>query len=632
MIPVQFDKHVVPPVQKSQGKNPPQTDKINFFERLNPFIQLLLAIGNAIFLPSYFVYSHFLKKMTPSQKAFNEAMDLPVPDSEVENKPDTEPLEAEPESKEEAHVTSLEDQMAQLQERLHALEQGIRQDYLIVENMKEFEQLHVEISGILNQLKTNAASENEEADPSKEDLASLKQSALNLHDQLDGFCIREGEALLNQLQNVLNKLTKGGIDLPKEIREELLAVWDSLDHSLRPHLNHLKPELLKKKLTGKLNALKKRMEGIKAGLSQNQPAGLAEPLRLKNIGNSCYLDSVLQALACVDSICEDFNRPLSTEDKLTNPDEYGKKLAIQQELLPFLKAQSLNRGAGASKLGFILYLLEGPSLVRLREAIFKSGFESDFTKASLTHQHDAYAVIRILIDHFLPNNRFKAQEYAETANTNNDCFPGLVFPGPTEDRTILEVPLRSSENQALHRLIHCVMHKRRENKDQRLIDPQNGIVVEKKKEEGEKSKTLPAEKVNEWVAWCRFKELPKNLVLHFHRSIQKPNEPPKKDERPVDLPSDGIVDLSNYYDAPANGLKQGKYKIKSYVAHSGSSVYKGHYVTYVVIKGKYYFCDDTHPNSFKEITQKEFFGRKDAYLLVLERLPEDGLVENKAET
>lgn len=79
MIPVHVEKQEMPPLQKTHEKNPPHADKINFFETLNPFIQLLLAIANAIFLPSCFVFTHFLKKMTPSQEIFNEAMDLPVP-------------------------------------------------------------------------------------------------------------------------------------------------------------------------------------------------------------------------------------------------------------------------------------------------------------------------------------------------------------------------------------------------------------------------------------------------------------------------------------------------------------------------------------------------------------------------
>ena len=103
----------------------------------------------------------------------------------------------------------------------------------------------------------------------------------------------------------------------------------------------------------------------------------------------------------------------------------------------------------------------------------------------LTRQHDAYSVMRVLIDYFLPNNRFKAQEYSETAKTPDDCFPGLIFPRQTEERTILEVPLRPPQYQALSGLIHCAMHKRRE-KEQAVFDPQNGIVVEEKEEGREK--------------------------------------------------------------------------------------------------------------------------------------------------
>ena len=92
------------------------------------------------------------------------------------------------------------------------------------------------------------------------------------------------------------------------------------------------------------------------------------------------------------------------------------------------------------------------------------------------------------------------------------------------------------------------------------------------------------------------------------------------------MPKDGIVDLTRYYDAPQGAQKQGRYKIKSYVVHRGS-LDGGHYVSYVEINGKYYYCDDTGTgpgrNVYKEISKDDFLDRKDAYLVVLERLPDN---------
>ena len=315
-------------------------------------------------------------------------------------------------------------------------------------------------------------------------------------------------------------------------------------------------------------------------------------------------------------------------------------MAILQELLPILKT-SLNQGAGASKIGFILYLLQGaPSLVRLREAIFKSGLHPSLNDMSqLTGQHDAASVAELMIDHFLPNCKFKMRETATA-----DDFPGMEFIGPLMDMTILQIPLRPKVSK-MTELIKWVLqrHVEKENdpKYQRRFDPQDGKVLNSEK--AAPALAAQPQKLAKFVQSYKLTELPAVLTIHFKRfgMVQGKDGTslvPVKDSSPVLLPSEkenGIIDLTRYYDAPegasTNGPIQAKYKIKSFVAHKGSSVKSGHYVTCVEIRGKYYLCDDTDPNFFKEITQKEFFGRKDAYLLVLERLPEDGAAEQGAE-
>lgn len=613
MLPVTVENHDMPPPQSVE--NHAVEEKVNFLQTLNPFIQLLLAIGNAIFLPSFFVFNDFFKRLTPSQKVFFQAIQLPEPASpaadELDRKGDNQgPID-------------FEKQISQFQQRMRLLETRFKHDVSILEDMKELESLNFGVSELLDRLKGQKSAKESEAD-----LATLKTLAQHLHEELDDFCVREGDTLLKQFQRVLEVFTRVGMVLPKEINEELLQTWKALENSIRPHLPHIKPADVSKKLSEKLSSIKKIMEGIQRNATQKQVSGLAEPLKLRNIGNSCYLDSVFQALAGVDLLASDLSRPISADDYPKEDQErFLKTSAIQQEIIQFLKVQSMNRGSVASKMGFVLFLLEGPSTYRLREAIFKSGFQQDFTKDTLTEQHDAAPVMELFIDHFLPKCRFKMQEGVSTTD-----FPGLEFNGPVADMTVLQVPLRIPQYQDLSNLIHWVMHKRFEResnpKDQRLFDPKDGKIVDEA--EGEKSKLLPPQKVKEYIQWYRFKELPPVLALQFKRTISvqaKPDAPlvASKDERPVDLPPEGIVDLAKYYDASENGPKQTKYKIKSFVVHSGRSVHVGHYVTYAEINGNYFCCNDLDANGFKEITKKEFLSQKNAYLMILERLPEEDL-------
>lgn len=602
--PVKIENHVL--TTPSNLKEPPHSEeKINFFQALNPFVQLLLAIGNAILAPSFFFFNHLQKRLTASQKVFFQTVNLPTANPPAE-------VVVEPAKKEVEHPACSNEQAADLQERLAYLEQRFKEDFLIVENARELEKLNLEVKGWQDQLRQEREQQNPA--PDLKDTISLAQK---LDDKLDDFCLREGVAILNRLQNIHRVLTKGGsLELPKDMREELLETWKSLENAIKPRLSHKKPDDASKKLSTKLNELKRIMDGIQLITSQKEVSGLSEPLRLRNIGNSCYLDSVLQALAPLDVFFKDLSRPLRRDDYLDKLDLFEKKSAIRKELLQFLEERRMNRGAEFSKIGFALFLMEdGPSQYRLRQAIFKSGLKSDFSMITLEEQHDAAILMELLIENFLPNCRLKRQEY-----TSTDDLPGLEFEHPVDDMLTLQIPLRPEKYQSLSWLIKWVMHRRIERAS-RLYDPKDGKIVDEKT--GAASQAAAPQNVEKYVQWYRFKELPEALVLNFKRTIFTEALTKKKDERPVDLPDDGIVDLSMFYDAPKDGPKQAKYEIRSYVSHDGSDVELGHYVAYVKIKGKYFSCNDLDANGFKEITKKEFYGRQDAYMIVLERLPEE---------
>jgi ubiquitin C-terminal hydrolase len=76
-----------------------------------------------------------------------------------------------------------------------------------------------------------------------------------------------------------------------------------------------------------------------------------------------------------------------------------------------------------------------------------------------------------------------------------------------------------------------------------------------------------------------------------------------------------MIDLSKYTDLPS-----AQYRIKSYIVHEGSSLHAGHYRAYVTYNGEYFCCDDQNKNSFAKITEDEFYERRDAYLLFMEKI------------
>lgn len=622
MLPVTIENCLIPAPGPYAKKDLEEKPRIHFFQALHPFVQLLLAIGNAFFLPSLFLFNHVFKQfLTPPQAIFNRTLGSPSTVAPAQEKTEEE-LEAVANQNK---PNEKSDEIGALQAQLTQLEHRFVYDHLIVEDMRAFEEFNDTVKQTISELKALKAKEKQGKDVAQvEDLEKRLMSAKKLHEQLNDFCSRRGDAIVSQMQRTVDVLTKMGIDLPIEMNDELLQTWNALEKTLRPHLSLLTSLDVKKRLTASLNKLKRVMEKSKRDNGAKAVSGLSEPLKLRNIGTSCYIDSVLQAIACVDVLRADLSGSPSDDASPKYSADDEKKMAIRRELLRFLKVESAKRDTGVSKIGFVLFLLEGPSMARLRESIFKSGLNQEFRMANLTAQQDASELMLLLTNYFLPSSRCQLQEIAST-----DSYPGLEFKGPIEDVSMLPVALRDDDSQ-LKNLVHWVMYKRvqRDDKvdDQRFFDPLNGVVVDPA--EGAKSQALPAGKVKKYIRRTNLKVLPSALVLHFTRFKVTTDDPPVtvKDKRPVELPADGIIDLS-LYAAPLQGSTDAKYKIKSFIAHEGKGkvAHEGHYVAYVEINGKYYCCDDQEARCFKEISSKDFYGRQDAYLLVLEKVVEEGL-------
>ena len=201
-------------------------------------------------------------------------------------------------------------------------------------------------------------------------------------------------------------------------------------------------------------------------------------------------------------------------------------------------------------------------------------------------------------------------------------LPGLVFDGPEVEMTALEVPLRPPPFETIHMMIHWVMHKhfvRESNPSkQRTFDPQASNVRVVDNDAAIPILTALPKSAAEFIQCHRFKELPSTLKIQFKRFIEQNRTPHGptvmvKDMRPVVLPDDGIVDLSRYYDAPAGGPTQARYKIKRITVHTGDYA-NGQLDEYCESKGKYYQVSND-----KGISENDFFGMKNAYSVILER-------------
>lgn len=310
------------------------------------------------------------------------------------------------------------------------------------------------------------------------------------------------------------------------------------------------------------------------------------PLYLRNYKASrCYIDSVLEIMLSQDSIRQKIFQECARDD-ITQ-----EKRLVLTRLRDLILVVDQTHGQGTDAQSPI-----GPNSPgeQVRNAIFASGLNPDLTELeSLYTQQDAAAAL-LLINQLL-DNTFKTVEV--------DNFEELFVERPIATNHKLELRLEEGWQYTLQSLL-----------DQTFLPKESDSLRMFELSDGSEA-NLP------YTTRTKLLTLPDSVALHLSRYTYSRETGVGKLTEPVALPQDGIVDLTPYYSGDDPG--EYKYEITGYVIHHGHSLKSGHYTANIKIENKYYACDDLSRNFHKEISEEEFYGNQEAYLVMLKRLPQD---------
>jgi len=246
------------------------------------------------------------------------------------------------------------------------------------------------------------------------------------------------------------------------------------------------------------------------------------------------------------------------------------------------------------------------SIGALRKAMACSGVWADMNymekKSAFTRQHDAANVVEMLTDLFMKNDSCKLSRYSTPIGHEH-----LRFRKDETQRVLQAFLPESGKSCQLGSLVDRVFKDEEENEPRNFypgeaVEPTDESIITKCK----------------YTAKLRLGNLPAVIPIHIKRfKYNKNTNSSSKNEMDVELPENGGIDLSPYYEGP--NKEQASYRIKSIVIQENSDgdLEYGHYYSYVEMGGIWYECND---GSITKISREEALGRKDAYMVILERV------------
>lgn len=403
------------------------------------------------------------------------------------------------------------------------------------------------------------------------------------------------------------------------------------------------------------------------------------PLYLKNFNcTRCYMDSVLEIMLSQNSIRERIFKESARED--LSPEKKDILTALRDLILVVHETKGKGKG-NKSPIG-----RNSPG-ERIRQAIFASKLNTDLSDfKNIYTQQDAASVV-LLINDLLDNSfqtveidtgkvkdkkivakrpivtnhklelRFK-NEVKVNSQVNRlieQILPLLFLEDDTSiddcndlmDQLISKLRNKKNQKEDINKLIHdlesfmkgsainiselfdqLIEFKTHLKTDlhalvHQFFKPELATDFFNKKVT--RKFTLPDDTIidSTYVTQTKLVNLPDLLTLHISRYGFDLQRGPFKENDPVALPQDGIVDMTPYYSG--KNEESYKYEIMGYVVHHGESLNSGHYTANVKIGDKFYECDDLNPKPpfHTEISAESFYGNENAYLLMLKRIPNE---------
>ncbi|MBA2367919.1 MAG: hypothetical protein H0V82_02710 [Candidatus Protochlamydia sp.] len=436
-------------------------------------------------------------------------------------------------------------------------------------------------------------------------------------------------AILRQFEENNRPYLQHHLPMPAFLKNELLQDWNRIHNSFIRPLGCIRN--FSAAFYAQMNSLSNQHEVGQTEVTQE----CERPAAFRNIGNSCYMDSAFQILfsthyarnrlnqSNIENTIEQLNSTLSngnlSEQELRDlqfklrekNDTLERRQQIRNEILGLLDTPNFSSEEGLSYRDYMFSIRSGFSLSHLRELIFGSQLIYDLSFEKF-HQKDIGPMMELIMTNIL-EMPFQLQRISKI-----EAMPNLTFPSSVQDTYTLQVNMKPEvlprtmprESSSLQEMLGEFF--REENVlEGRTFDPQNGVILDPA---GQNVEGLATVRASEFKTWFELKSLPELIAMQLVRF----NENNTKNSRWVNLPVDGILDFTPYYTGPQDQNVSSRYEITGYAVQGGDTG-GGHYVSYVKKGDKYWFCDDGGP-TIREISKEEFFGNKDAYVLMLKRL------------
>ncbi|NGX42856.1 MAG: hypothetical protein K940chlam7_01144 [Chlamydiae bacterium] len=324
-------------------------------------------------------------------------------------------------------------------------------------------------------------------------------------------------------------------------------------------------------------------------LEAQEKASAAEiaslPQGICNVGNSCYMNSVLQALIgsrLIERLKESFCRcPGYFEE------QYEKMKEVFATLDSFKNFYDLDKKESGES-------LMSDVARQLRETIFRSKLVPDFDLKRITRQQDAASLMEGLL---------KALGFCFEVRKTLLSLDGVDKSERTEPCHMLRVPI-SKEDMSFQKAVDNL-------KEENINDPETPWKVTSDPE-GKVILRTHAQRKNEYQIAEKIPDVMVVQLVRFDNNREKIDSAITWESDVVDLSA--LIDPSLVFEGEST-----KYRIVSYVNHRGGGTDCGHYTANVRRGGHFYKCDDNSP--VVQVSEcREKSDRENAYLFVLERV------------